>query len=91
MIHGPNIPGSYAILLFTALDLASITPEVRGGGREELSHLQGVAAVGVQEGGEELLHIQGQEGGREEIPLLRGKEQQPSFTGAAVKSIPRPR
>ena len=25
MIHGPNIPGSYAILLFTALDLASIT------------------------------------------------------------------
>ena len=25
LIHGPNIPGSYAILLFTALDLASIT------------------------------------------------------------------
>ena len=24
-IHGPNIPGSYAILLFTALDLASIS------------------------------------------------------------------
>ena len=24
-IHGPNIPGSYAILLFTTLDLASIT------------------------------------------------------------------
>ena len=25
LIHGPDIPGSYAILLFTALDLASIT------------------------------------------------------------------
>ena len=25
LIHGPNIPGSYAILLFTVLDLASIT------------------------------------------------------------------
>ena len=25
LIHGPDIPGSYAILLFTALDLASTT------------------------------------------------------------------
>ena len=28
MVHGPNIPGSYAILLFTALDLASITSHI---------------------------------------------------------------
>ena len=28
MIHGPNIPGSCAILLFTALDLASITSPI---------------------------------------------------------------
>ena len=28
MIHGPNIPGSYAILLFTASDLASITSHI---------------------------------------------------------------
>ena len=28
LIHGPNIPGSYAILLFTALDLASITSNI---------------------------------------------------------------
>ena len=28
LIHGPNIPGSYAILLFTASDLASITSHV---------------------------------------------------------------
>ena len=28
MIDGPNIPGSYAILFFTALDLASITSHI---------------------------------------------------------------
>ena len=28
LIHGLNIPGSYAILLFTALDLASITSHI---------------------------------------------------------------
>ena len=28
MIHGPDIPGSYAILVFTALNLASITSHI---------------------------------------------------------------
>ena len=28
LIHGPNIPDSYAILLFTASDLASITSHI---------------------------------------------------------------
>ena len=28
LIHGPNIPGSYAILLFTASDFASITSHI---------------------------------------------------------------
>ena len=28
MIHGPNIPGSYAILLFTASDFTSITSHI---------------------------------------------------------------
>ena len=28
LIHGPNIPGSYAILFFTASDLASITSHI---------------------------------------------------------------
>ena len=28
LIHGPNIPGSYAIFLFTASDLASITSHI---------------------------------------------------------------
>ena len=36
------------------------TSKVRGGGREELPHLQGVVAARVQEGLEELFHVQGQ-------------------------------
>ena len=38
------------------------TPEVRGPAREEPPHLQGAAAAWAQEGREELLHAQGQEG-----------------------------
>ena len=38
------------------------TPEVRGGGREEQPHFQGAVAAWTQEGLEELLHVQGQEG-----------------------------
>ena len=37
-------------------------PEVRGGSREERIHIQGTVAAQVQEGQEELFHIQGQEG-----------------------------
>ena len=37
-------------------------PEVRGGGWEEQSHVQGEAAAWAQEGREELLHVHGQEG-----------------------------
>ena len=36
--------------------------KVRGGGREEQPHFQGAAAAWAQQGGEELLHVQGQEG-----------------------------
>ena len=39
-------------------------PEVRGGGREELPHIQGAVAERAQEGLQELLHVQGQEGRR---------------------------
>ena len=39
-------------------------PEAKGGGREELPHIQGVLAARVQEGLEELFHVQGQEGWR---------------------------
>ena len=38
--------------------------EARGGSREELPHVQGAVAARAQEGLEELLHVQGQEGRR---------------------------
>ena len=37
-------------------------PEARGGGREDQPHIQGAMAAQVQEGLEELSHIEGQEG-----------------------------
>ena len=61
---------------------------VRGGGPEEQPHVQGVMAVQVQEGREEPLHTQGQEGGGEETPLIQGKEQRLRFAGAAMKRYP---
>ena len=39
-------------------------PEARGGGRENQPHIQGAVAVRVQEGLEELSHVEGQEGWR---------------------------
>ena len=36
--------------------------EVRGGSREDQPHVQGMADAQAQEGLEELLHVQGQEG-----------------------------
>ena len=64
------------------------TPKVSGGGQEGQPHIQGVTAARVQEGREELLHIQGQEGWPWEMPLIQGKEQQPRFAGEAVKRYP---
>ena len=63
-------------------------PEARGGGQEEQSHVQEAVAARAQEGQEELLHVQGRRGGREEIPLIQGKEQRLHFAGAAVKRYP---
>ena len=55
----------------------------------EQPHIQGAVAAQVQEGLEELLHVQGQEelwwG---DIPLIQGKEQQLRFAGAAMKRYP---
>ena len=67
------------------------TPKARGGGREGQPYVQGVVAVWAQEGLEEPSHTEGQEGWREEIPLIQGKEQQLCFAGAAVKRYPHPR
>ena len=38
------------------------TTEARGGGREDQPHIQGAVAARVQEGLEELSHVEGQEG-----------------------------
>ena len=62
--------------------------DVRGGGREEQPHVQGAVTVWAQEGREELLYIQGQGGGGEEVPLVQAKEQRLHFAGAAVQRYP---
>ena len=67
------------------------TPKARVGGQEEQPHVQGVVAASAQEGLEEPSHVEGQEGQREEIPLIQGKEQQLRFAGAAVKRYPTPK
>ena len=40
------------------------TTEARGGGQEDQPHVQGAVAAWVQEGLEELSHVEGQEGWR---------------------------
>ena len=63
-------------------------PEARGSGQEDQPHVQGAVAAWAQEGIEEPSHAEGQEGRREEIPLIEGKEQRLCFAGAAVKRYP---
>ena len=65
--------------------------EARGGGQEDQPHVQGVVAVPAQEGLEEPSHIEGQEGQREEIPLIQGKEQWLCFAVVAMKRYPTPK
>ena len=67
------------------------TPKARGIGQEEQPHLQAVVAARAQEGLEEPCYVEGQEGRREEIPLIQGNEQQLRFAGAAVKRYPTPK
>ena len=43
-------------------------------GQEEQPHIQGAVAAWAQEGREELLHVQGQEGRWWEIAVVQGKE-----------------
>ena len=56
-----------------AVGRSNHTSEARGGGREVQHHIQGAVAAWVQEGLEELSHVEGQEG---------------RFAGAAVKRYP---
>ena len=50
-----------------------------------------MVAARAQEGQEELLHVEGLEGGGEQVPLVQGKEQQLHFAGGAVKRYPMPK
>ena len=50
------------VIVWAAPERSYPKPEIRGGGREELPHVQGAVAVQAQEGREKLLHVQGQEG-----------------------------
>ena len=63
----------------------------QGDDREEQPHVQGVMAVQAQEGLEEPSQAEGQEGRREEIPLIQGKEKRLCFAGAAVKRYHTPK
>ena len=72
------------IILFTA-EAWRLRWNAQKCSREGQSHVQGAAAARAQEGWEELLHVQGQEGRCEEIPLVQGKEQWLHFAGAAMK------
>ena len=60
----------------------------RGGGRQEQADAQGAAAARVQEAERGCFTIKVRRGGREEIPLVQGKEQRLRFAGAAVKRHP---
>ena len=66
------------------------TPKVRGSGQEELPHIQGAVAAWVGVGGPRGATLRSRSGGAgcEEIPLVKGKEQQLHFAGAAVKRYP---
>ena len=66
-----------------------MTPEARGGGREEQSHLQGAVAALRRRAERSHSTFKVRKGGSEEIPLIQGKEQQLHFAGAAVKRHPR--
>ena len=64
MVHIARPKGAASWLRSGAVARRSYPPpEARGTGREEQTHVQGaVDARGAQEGLEDLLHVQGQEG-----------------------------
>ena len=73
------------------LGTATPRPRLRAVAGRGNRTVQGVAAVRAQEGLEEPSHVEGQEGWREEIPLIQGKEQRLCFAGAAMKRYPTPK
>ena len=63
-------------------------PEVRGSGQEQQPHVQGAATVQAQRAERSYSTFKVRRGGREEIPLIQGKEQKLYFAGGAMKRYP---
>ena len=67
MIRGggrEELPHAPRLRLGVAAGRTNPTPEARGGGWEDQSHVQGAVAARVQEGLEKLSHVEVQEGQR---------------------------
>ena len=64
-VSGTQTGGATSCLrLEVAAGRSNPTPEARGSGLEEQPHVQGAVVARAQEGLEELVHVQGQEGRR---------------------------
>ena len=67
-------------------------PEVRGGGQEELPKVWGAVAARAQEGLEELLHVQGQEGAAvRSYPSSKVRSSSCAFLEQTCRNTPCPR
>ena len=70
------------------LDLGNICPLLF---REKQPQVQGAAAAQAKETWEELLHIEGQEGGRDKIPFVQVRSRICTFLEQPWRDMPCPR
>ena len=80
LIHGPDIPGSYAILLFTASDLASITSH-RYSTVAVTTHLARAATPCLRSGAEAGGPHAGEEAAKRSYPTSEVRGKQPRVPG----------
>ena len=71
-----------------AAETSYTMPEVRGGSREEQTHVQEGRLRGHRRAERSYSMFKVRRGGHEEIPLVQDKEQRLHFAGAAVKRYP---
>ena len=71
-----------------AAETSYTTPEVRGGSREEQTHVQEGRLRGHRRAERSYSMFKVRRGGHEEIPLVQDKEQRLHFAGAAMKRYP---
>ena len=87
----PSILGCSAFFTVAAARRSYPTPEVRASGREELPHVQGAAAARAQEGREELVRVQGQEGRPGRYPSSEVRSGGCALLEQPWRDTPRPR